>query len=215
MAFLSRGFFSALILIGLSGTAHADLVDSNWLEPEDNRTFTDTRTGLVYLDITETQGQSIEDVQALLSTDFAGWRFPTAQEVDELFFSITGTYANGNKTTLRYLSGPLFSSHQAANSYDLYGLFSDGVTSKSYMMGGNSNYLDSMYNYYERSTSLSWSSPTHGVWLVATDELQSSLPDNNSNVDSGEGDETTDVSAPFASAAMLALFGLLGLRRRT
>ena len=128
MAFLSRGFFSVLLLLGLSGTAHADLVETNWLEPGDNRTFTDTRTGLVYLDITETLGQSIEDVQARLSTDLAGWRFPTAQEVDELFFSVADIYANGNKTTKRYRSGPLLSLHELTN---VFGLFSDGVTSKS------------------------------------------------------------------------------------
>lgn len=88
-------------LILLSGTllcagmtsAHADFVEVDWQEEGDNSTLLDTSTGLAWLDLSETLGKSVLQMQEETvnpSSVYYGWRLPTQSELGSMFFNYFG-----------------------------------------------------------------------------------------------------------------------------
>lgn len=90
-AFLSKFMAGSVIFAALfSSTAHADFVNIDWKEAGDNRAVVDTETGIEWLKLTETLGQTISDVVAKTSAgeEFDGWRIATQSEVAEMMVNM-------------------------------------------------------------------------------------------------------------------------------
>lgn len=80
---LSHILFAAVaVLISVS---HASLVDHD-------QYFTDSQSGLDWLDLTETQGMSFNYVSSQLGVggEFEGWRYATSQDVEILLGNLGG-----------------------------------------------------------------------------------------------------------------------------
>lgn len=127
----------------LSLPATAALQSIHWKTAGDNLVTLDTATGVEWLDLTQTDNKSYDQVSALLSTTYQGWRFPTQQEVFEMmsghFAQITtdATYnvrtntAEGSTKemttgkTFRSLFGHTYSYYQSGQdwSYASYGFY--------------------------------------------------------------------------------------------
>lgn len=98
---------SALLLSIFSFASQAAWVSTDWKVAGDAKASLDESTGIEWLDLTQTDYKSIQEVQGLLSTTYAGWRFPTAQEVRAMMTSIVGTLVNftGDADGLIYKQG--------------------------------------------------------------------------------------------------------------
>ena len=72
------GLIGVAVLCGVSDSQAAALVDHG--------TFTsDTTTGLDWLDLTQTQGQSYNTVTSLFGSSLAGWQYATLAQVTKLY----------------------------------------------------------------------------------------------------------------------------------
>jgi hypothetical protein len=78
----------------ISPVANAGLVEADWLSEGDNLALLDTNTGLEWLDFTETQNQSYNNVISQLNTTFDTWRLPTFSEVSDFFNNAFGSYTS-------------------------------------------------------------------------------------------------------------------------
>lgn len=199
---MKRIFFATTIALTsiFSGTVNAALIEANHLTAGDNGAFTDTRTGLTFLDFDYTMGKSINDAKLLIQNDgnLTGWRMATTVDVESLFLSITGVSSNGIKSTIRYSGGSALrkvSGSSASNSFGSlsYGLF-QGSDDSTFMMG-TITYKDTTYQNYVRSSNLDWSDSMHAVYIVKNE---------NSNI-------SADVPVPLMGFAGLGLLAL-GLR---
>lgn len=75
----------------LSATTQAlPIVQADAFEAGDNKAALETDTGLVWMDFGVNSHLSYDHVRYLLPTEFAGWRLPTAAEVDHLWTSLFG-----------------------------------------------------------------------------------------------------------------------------
>ena len=70
---------SAISMASMS--ASAELIGTDWKADGDKLATLETVSGIEWLDLTQTIGKSINDVQELLDTTFAGWRLPRRVEV--------------------------------------------------------------------------------------------------------------------------------------
>lgn len=77
-----RGFILAVGLV--STQANAALVSTDWTTAGDSKATLDTVTGLEWLDLTLTAGNSYTSISQNPSL-YPGWRFPTVAEVKGLF----------------------------------------------------------------------------------------------------------------------------------
>jgi hypothetical protein len=75
------------VLALLSIGAQAELISTDWKVNNDGLATLDTDSGREWLDLTQTDGMSINQVSALLDTTFHGWRLPTRAEVTSLMTS--------------------------------------------------------------------------------------------------------------------------------
>ena len=79
--------FSKTIIAGLFLTAsvavNAELVTTDWKNTGDELATLDTDTGIEWLDLTQTDGMSINQVESLTGegSTFEGWRLPTQPEI--------------------------------------------------------------------------------------------------------------------------------------
>lgn len=76
-------------------SAHSAIIDYNTY-------FTDTETGLNWLDVTATVNRSYNDIsgQFVAGGEFYGWRYATSNEFNSLLSSYTGIVAVGNARTI-------------------------------------------------------------------------------------------------------------------
>jgi len=78
----------AAIGVGFSATAHADLIESDYLTEGDNLAVYDTLTQMTWLDLNVTTAMSVNEfVEAQGEGAFVGWRMPTFDEVELLFLT--------------------------------------------------------------------------------------------------------------------------------
>lgn len=182
-------------------SARADFINSD-LNPGDGLTVTDTVTGNVWLDLSQTAGLSIQSVTNQLSTTFAGWRLAQDTEVLDLFqrlfpslsLSTTYSYHNPVQTALYTTFSGLFGNTLTGGTSYSMGLFSSegGVKASGLHM---STYAR-LTNFINVSSDPNVSGPTYGVFLIQ-----------DNNVTPG------DVSAPVGALAFSGLI-LMGLRLR-
>ncbi|MEG3764938.1 hypothetical protein [Alteromonas sp. 14N.309.X.WAT.G.H12] len=81
-----------MLFCGVSLSVHAEYTSTDWVSEGDGLITVDSSTGLEWLDLSETIGMSISDVQEELEEGglFYGWRLPTYEEVYALTTGIYG-----------------------------------------------------------------------------------------------------------------------------
>jgi hypothetical protein len=89
--FIVRFTFLKTIIVGLFLTAsamsvQAELVSTDWKNTGDGLATLDTATGIEWLDLTQTDGMSINQAEGLtvVGSTFDGWRLPTRAEVTQM-----------------------------------------------------------------------------------------------------------------------------------
>jgi hypothetical protein len=81
------------MLVTLSLGANAEFVDTDWKTSGDKLAMLDTETGIEWLDLLQTAGETMNTIRPKLDVGgaYEGWRFATASEVEtmaENFFNI-------------------------------------------------------------------------------------------------------------------------------
>jgi len=106
--------FKALLFSLFFGSfaAQATLITNDWKERGDGLATLDDSTGIEWLDLTVTNGYSINQVLSELKTDLKGWRFPSESEMSYLF-------SNYIKTNL----APGWGTSQTSNNSEISDVF--------------------------------------------------------------------------------------------
>lgn len=103
-----RNFAISAALV-FTGTAHAlPIVEADAFTPGDNKAVLETATGLVWMDFGINDDRPFNDVLNSLATDYAGWRLPTAAEVDHLWTDLMGGLVGWNRWSEDFASGGLY-----------------------------------------------------------------------------------------------------------
>lgn len=121
-----------------SATVNAELVAKDWASIGDELLSFDTNSGLNWLDLSMTLGNSYNDVEIRLSSDLAGWRLPNKAEVESLFesaFSGQLSY-NADGSVWVYESGDTLSSASYSDGEHFASLFGNyGLNNTKYAYG--------------------------------------------------------------------------------
>ncbi len=110
----------------LSATTQAlPIVQADAFDAGDNKAALETSTGLVWMDFGVNQHQSYSEVVSLLDSDYAGWRLPTAAEVDHLWTGLFGSLPEWN----RFFQGLGYLSTAAHDAYfaELFEVFGNSA----------------------------------------------------------------------------------------
>lgn len=203
----------------LCAPAHAEFQHTDWKAEGDSLATLDTDTGLEWLKLTETNGRSFVNVSQNLSTDFSGWRLPTAAEVTDMFRNLLGEpygyegapperITDGTTAEVKALS-QTYLGKTAANY--AYGWFMP-APGDEYVAGGG-YWSGTFYTYWTYGSS----QPTAGrvatgVYLVSDGGTTlSSQLDPSINT---PRNASADVSAPAAGIAGVLGLMLMGRFRR-
>lgn len=201
-----------------SATASAlPIVEADAFTAGDNKAVLETGTGLIWMDFGINSHQSFDHVRYLLSTDYAGWRLPSAAEVDRLWTSLFSNLPEWNRFNQGF--GSLTSLSQDDYFNSIFAIFGqspdasyssvengvvvDSWTTKNlfgvFMKDGISGFvsMDSPYDSHRYSTAMYFESGQDfsgwfGTLLVKDSNIQ----------------------VPEPSGALLALAGLLALLSR-
>jgi hypothetical protein len=217
---------SLVVALTSSGAANASFVYTDWKSSGDKKSLLHEETGLEWLRLSSTRGQSINSVTADLDTTYDGWRLPTNDEIEEVMGAMFGGgYLQYSARTQRYNA-------QSRAAVDFARKFGQGDTSAAhhyalykdeddivrlfgaYVNGGNGSYA----NVYALEHASTYTESTvlgkyGGVFLVSdggttySSQLDPSLNMNNQSA------PINDVPAPFIGA-MLSGLALLGFSRR-
>jgi MYXO-CTERM domain-containing protein len=210
------------------------LVESDWQNTGDALATLDTDTGIEWLDLTQTDGMSIN--QAETSTvsggTFEGWIFPTSAEVTQMIvnafpsqaskaqagvdFVITNTTIDNEADAFRALFGRTnyntgyfhtlgILKGEASQTGDVIYSGSDDKRNSEFVRISLNKYISNLYSY---------KNTTFGVYLVSdggttlSSQMDPSINANNVNA------PAADVSAPALLGLMgLGLFGFAARRR--
>lgn len=230
--------FGLALAVGVlfSSAAQAELVSTDWLANNDSKATLDTKTGLEWLDLSETRGKSVAQVQALLNTEYSGWKIANEQQVFELFenslsfinFDIDerniaqsdASYAMSE--TNKFIN--FLSEFRSSNALSAKGYFirnKDGV--QDVVVAGAVYYWQTYFQDQKASISFDMTQSgydenkvysTTGVFLVSTGGTTlSSIQDPSINLD--ENGVPAIASVPLsASIGFLGLALLAGARRK-
>jgi hypothetical protein len=201
---------AAILSLIASPSAFAEIVNSDLNIIGDGRTFTDTSTGLEFLDIKETAGISNEQIKSELDTTYLGWTFASAEQVTTMLTNLLSSTLGykldgvdyGEKTQQSFKSpnsgipAELLSIVGGVDNYaygiveedlfNLYGYRADSETQYETYFGWHYSFYTPSFTHY-----------VYGTWMVRSYDL----PVTGSNIQ--------DVSAPLAlSSLALLCFGL-------
>jgi hypothetical protein len=228
MKLLSTIFAVSTIALA-SMSASAQLIPTDWKNTGDKLATLDESTGIEWLDLTQTDGMSIDTAESLLSSRFEGWRLPTRSEVTQLMvnafpseknrvqgsggWSITNTTTDNEVDNFRLL----FGTTQVSSTTDYtYGQFkNDPGGQYSVLHSGVADRRDNdyvaLYSNRNITNDTSYSNSYYSVYLVSDGgTTQSSL--NDPSINANNANAPSSVPLP-ATAALLGL-GLLGFGAR-
>jgi hypothetical protein len=214
---------TALLAMLLTGAANAEIINADWLTEADGKGAYDTVNQQFWVDLTETQGMSVNHVTSLLETDYQGFRIANQNDIFNLYNTTATSLANnapigniglGLGVTLQQTwnaNGNVYRTNESRGWYantvlnEMHGAWemqvyvASGATSTPSTTGltqGYSFYKDK-FDHYNNS---------YGVYLVKDDIANISIPG---------GMLLSDVSTPLGvGVASLALL-CLRLRRRS
>jgi hypothetical protein len=219
---------SAISLASMS--ANAELIATDWKTMGDSRATLDESTGIEWLDLTQTDGMSIDTVESLLSSRFEGWRLPTRSEVTQLmvnafpskagYMETSGYYAFTNATTdneadnFRALFGATDATSTDAFSY---GMFKNDVVGASHSIlvsGVRDRLADDYVVLVSNNNQTNYSRYINnymGIYLVSDGGTTlSSINDPSLNANNAN----SPASVPLPATAVLFALGLLGFGTR-
>jgi hypothetical protein len=227
---------AAIIVACLLSTSvvQAELIETNWKNTGDALATLDTDTGIEWLDLTQTEGMSINQAERLTGAGniFEGWRLPTRAEVTELMTHAFPSEASNLFGDVRLSVTNIITDDEADRflallgqthdfqSFDFtlglfknddgqsYNVISSGVEDTNY-----SNDVQIRLNN-NRATDYNYLHQAYGVYLVSdggttlSSQLDPSINANNANA------PVADVSIPALLGLMsLGLFGFAACRR--
>lgn len=170
-------------LFAFSGMAQADLVATDWKTSGDALATLHEETGIEWLDLTQTDGMSIQEVidQTNQGGTFEGWRLPTFDEIDTFVrYAFNGKLpANSTQTQGGNINEPVYRNftdimgltHTAGDRRHSLGLGADDNGSiysfgvLGYTSGGTSTFFRSGHS--EASYTFDTARPEAGVYLVS------------------------------------------------
>ncbi|MCP4258052.1 MAG: hypothetical protein GY774_11065 [Planctomycetes bacterium] len=225
---LKTTLFCALML---SFGANAELIETDWKAGGDALATLHEETGLEWLDLTQTDGMSIDQVAAQTGEggSFEGWRIATFDEIDTFVRYAFGeklpegsTQAQGGNTnepvyrSFYELMGLTHTIDQRRHSLgvgadDAGNVYTFGVL--GYTSGGTSTYFRS--GYAESSSTTSTAKPERGVFLVSDGGTTLSSINNPSLNANNPAAPINANAVPVIGIGAMSLFGLLGRRKRT
>jgi hypothetical protein len=231
--------FLATLLV--SGISNASLVELDWKQNGDGLATYDSRTNQSWLDLSETSGKSVNDVESLIGGLYAGWRLPTRAEVAGLLESalpiahqVPVGFTNDAEpmsSQVRYFNSFLGESDVATNNRPAdrsFGHFKSDVGDASLVGAGiyyeysgyspsanqDKLFVISMENERVYAESLDFKNLYYGVFLVS--DTSSHLTQSSQQaIATDQGVQS--VSAPFTTVATFSMLGLIGVglvRRR-
>jgi hypothetical protein len=228
MKLLSTIFAVSTIALA-SMSASAQLISTDWKSTGDKLATLDESTGIEWLDLTQTDGMSIDTAESLLSSRFEGWRLPTRSEVTQLMVNafpsqasfVQGSGSKGltNTTTDNEADNfrLMFGTTQVSSNYDsTLGMFKNdpGGQYSALMSGAYDRKYDdriTLYSNLNTTTYTSYSNTSYGVYLVSDGgTTQSSLNDPSLNANNANAPS----SVPLPATAALLGLGLLGFGAR-
>jgi hypothetical protein len=221
--------FAVSTLALASMSASAQLISTDWKNTGDKLATLDESTGIEWLDLTQTDGMSIDTAESLLSSRFEGWRLPTRSEVTQLMVNAfpseaslvqgSGAWGRTNTTTDNEADNfrLLFGTTQVSSSSDTsYGLFkNDPGGQYSVLISGaydtkSDDYI-TLYSNANFTNDTSYTSSSYAVYLVSDGgTTQSSLNDPSLNANNANAPS----SVPLPATAALLGLGLLGFGAR-
>jgi hypothetical protein len=211
-----------LIALLISATsAHAELVATDWKNTGDGLATLDTDTGIEWLDLTQTDGMSINQAEGLtvVGSTFDGWRLPTRAEVTQMmvnafpsqaaqvqgseFWTVTNSIADNEVDRFRAMFG-----HTSVWAEEdlTHGLFkNDDGQAYSVLWTGvqdiRSTNRVTMYSNARMSYTYNTTSQAYGVYLVSDggttldSQLDPTINENNVNYVAPEPEPSPEASA--------------------
>lgn len=144
-----------------SVSANAEFIKGDWKVEGDQLTAVDTQTGIEWLSLEVTQGQSYTYVNYVLASLYPGWRMPTSSEVVEMMNNVMGwnnpaedvlAYSNGQYqegiSNYRSIFGALYDSRVYG---DTFGIHRTDLTSPIYFESGNRFSMTGVSDKYDGS----------------------------------------------------------------
>lgn len=196
--------------------ANAELIDADYLSSNDNLVTFDTKSGLEWLDLTETLRMSVNEVESQLveGGQFYGWRFPTKEEVYALIDNNILNAPTTNYGSVGYVALPTteYSSIMFEKFGAYYGSYYKDKEANTSTFAGV--YSTLKYSYKDRNTfaanqPVGYFGNYAGVYLVSDGGLTLS-----SIQDPTMGGYRAISSVPLGATAGLLALGLMGFRKR-
>lgn len=208
--------------------ANAGFIKGDLNSVGDQLSAVDTETGIEWINLTQTKGMSINQVQGLLETTFNGWRLPTRFEVNlamnhatQLITQDNGsvTYAIGSNEMTGLLNA--FGQSRTGSSYGTHGVYLNDDPNGSPVLSSG-GYLKSSTgfgtfwdddNHSSYTTSFAYS--FLGVFLVSDGGVTISSIKNPS-LNANNPNSPSNISVPLPATSMLLSLGLIsfGFRKK-
>lgn len=220
----------------VSSMANAGFVSTDWKVASDSYATLHQETGKEWLDLTRTDGMSVNEVMAQLGEGgmFAGWRLPRYDEVIALMTSYTGVNFGGTTTSfssagvnglamdfINQFGMTHFGGESSNGNWYSYGLHLDEAGNVKVAGTRHQNSFGNRYGYLYAGYSdfyLDFKSTVYGVFLVSDGgTTYSSITNPQLNINNPDAPiNSVDVSAPLSLAgAGLMVFGLIRLRKKS
>jgi hypothetical protein len=216
---------AATLLLSIT-SAQAAFVHTDWKLDGDQRSTLHEETGIEWLKFNHTKNMSINQVAGQLNSTYAGWRFPTHAEVDNLitsFFTtmdVEGTSTDGYEAA-QSQQGFEWGDYMGDTYINSVADHSRGMTVENNIikMSGAYTYNNGgtrlrVFNNHSNGYNGDYKTVYHSVFLVSdggttlSSQQDPSINSNNANA------PAADVSAPALLGLMsLGLFGFATRRR--
>lgn len=215
----------ATLAAGLISTqASAAFVSTDWKVAGDKQAILHEETGLEWLKLDHTFNYSVRSVlNRIENGELAGWRLPTAQEVNKLFidfFSPLNVFVGHTTSSVYRPKVSLFSSYfgqvwVSGSGWHGKGRYQDENGVWRYAGQSTGNFYGLRENRWLGSFDSNWIG--EGVFLVSDGGTTlSSINDPTLNINNPNAPiNMADVSAPAGLAAAGVLMLMLGARRRS